>query len=304
MRAAAKASLPMEVARDRADASARTKSRNRARIAGTAFAVVALSVWVGGHVYMAHALVLSLHLPRSFEHLGIAFLTTLAAAAVLQPIAEWRLGPRAVRPLTWLASLWMGLAFFLVLLLLVSSPFTALAAVTSSLGPPEARLRAAVVVAGAVALAGYALTSGWRAPIVARREVALPRLPRELDGFRIVQISDIHIGPLLGRAFASDLVRRVGQLEPDLIAVTGDLVDGRIDRLRDEVAPFGDLAAPHGVWFVTGNHDYYSGVVEWTDHLRHLGIRVLANERVVIETRGGCFELAGVNDRIGALFGP
>jgi uncharacterized protein len=293
----------MEAVRDRADASARTPSTKRARIAGTIFAVVALSIWVGGHVYMARALVLSLHAPRPLEHLGITILTVLAAALVLQPIAEWRLGPRAVRPLTWVASVWMGLAFFLVLLLLLSAPFAAIASASSWLGPPEARVRAAVVVVGAVALAGYAFASGWRSPIVTRREVALERLPRGLDGFRIVQISDIHIGPLLDRSFASDLVHRVGRLEPDLIAVTGDLVDGSVDRLRDEVAPFGELAAPHGVWFVTGNHDYYSGVVEWTDQLRRLGIRVLENERVAIETQGGCFELAGVNDRMGALFG-
>ena len=110
---------------------------------------------------------------------------------------------------------------------------------------------------GAAIAAG--LRSGLAPPAVRREEFAVERWPRALDGFRIVQISDIHIGPLLGREFAADLAQRVNALAPDLIAVTGDLVDGSAPRLAGEVAPFADLRARHGVFFVTGNHDHYSG---------------------------------------------
>jgi predicted MPP superfamily phosphohydrolase len=293
----------MEAAGERSDASARTPSV-RARVAGATFALVLLAIWVAGHAYMARALVLDLDLPTAAERMGLAVVALLAAAVVLQPIAEWRFGPRAVRPLTWLASLWIGLAFYLILLLLASGAVAAIAAAASIPVLPSPRARAAGVSIAAVALAAYAFKAAWRPPFIRRREIALQRWPTGLEGFRIVQISDVHIGPLLDRAFARDVVARVRELAPDLVVVTGDLVDGRVDHLREEVAPFGDLAAPHGVWFVTGNHDYYSGVAGWSEQVRLLGMRILKNERVTIEAPGGAFELAGVNDRMGFLFGP
>ncbi len=111
-----------------------------------------------------------------------------------------------------------------------------------------------------------------------------------------MQISDVHIGPILGRRFAADLVTRVEALEPDLIAVTGDLVDGPVAKLADEVAPFAGLRARDGVWFVTGNHDHYSGAEAWVERLRALGLRVLRNEHVTLGKGEGRFDLAGVED--------
>jgi predicted MPP superfamily phosphohydrolase len=132
-------------------------------------------------------------------------------------------------------------------------------------------------------------------------EIDLERWPPALDGYRIAQISDIHIGPILGRAFAAELCRRVNALDPDLIAVTGDLVDGSVRRLRDEVAPLAGLEARHGVFFVTGNHDHYSGAAAWADRVRQLGIRVLRNERVAIGGELDGFDLVGVDDHRGNL---
>jgi hypothetical protein len=114
-----------------------------------------------------------------------------------------------------------------------------------------------------------------------------------------VQISDIHLGPLLGRAFARELVERVNALRPDLVALTGDLVDGSVARLRDEVAPFAGLRARHGAFFVTGNHDWYSGAEAWVGVVRELGLRPLRNERVEIGSAGASFDLAGVDDHRG-----
>ena len=148
---------------------------------------------------------------------------------------------------------------------------------------------------------GVALAGALRGPVHTRVEIPLERWPRALDGFRIVQISDIHIGPILGRAFAADLVRRCNALEPDVIAVTGDLADGSVQRLEQEVAPFAELRARHGVYFVTGNHDHYSGVRDWVARVRELGLRVLRNEHVTIERDGASFDLAGVDDHQGTF---
>jgi len=158
------------------------------------------------------------------------------------------------------------------------------------------RARAAGVVAAAFCFAAAGMRSGLAAPALKRVEVWLERWPASLDGFRIVQLSDIHIGPIRGREFSRHLTERVNASCPDLIAVTGDLVDGSVSRLADEVAPFAALRAAHGVFFVTGNHDHYSGAARWCDVVRGLGIRVLRNERTTVEVAGASFELAGVDD--------
>jgi predicted MPP superfamily phosphohydrolase len=186
----------------------------------------------------------------------------------------------------WLS--FVGLAFSDVVLGLMGA----------SGGQDAAAARAAVVGGLVLALAGLALKSGLSLPAVRRVEIALARWPRALDGFRIVQISDIHIGPLLGRGFAERLTERVNALAPDLVAVTGDLVDGSVEALRDEVAPFGALRAKHGVYFVTGNHDVYSGGEPWVERVCELGLRALRNERVAIGGEEG-FDLAGVDDHRG-----
>jgi predicted MPP superfamily phosphohydrolase len=294
----------MEVANEQAAARARLPAGTRGRVAAAVIVVVLLSVWVGGHLYLAWGLVLGAGLASGTERICLAVLGLLGASLVLQPIAEWRFGPRATRPLSWIASLWMGFVFYLILLLFLSDAAALVAGASFERGAAGGRARAVAVVGAAGALAALSFAATRRPPRVRRREVASPRWPVGLDGFRIVQISDVHIGPLLDREFAADVAARVHRLAPDLIVVTGDLVDGTVDHLRDEVAPLGELAAPHGVWFVTGNHDFYSGAVPWLEHLRSLGMRTLQNERVAIEAPGGAFDLAGVNDRMGALFGP
>jgi predicted MPP superfamily phosphohydrolase len=126
--------------------------------------------------------------------------------------------------------------------------------------------------------------------------IDLARGSRGLDGYRIVQISDLHIGHILGRDFAAEVVARVNALDPHLVAITGDLVDGDVATLREEVAPFAELRARDGVYFVTGNHDYYSGAEAWVARVRELGIRVLRNEHVSVGLPGAELDLAGVED--------
>ena len=278
---------------------------------GLIFLSILSGVVVGGHLYLAQRLVFDLDLPEPWRGLALFSIAALAASLILEPIAQRTLPRHLGRLVAWPASLWLGFWFLLLLGMWASELVLWLAgtpaqAAVSGVDPAThaARTRALAVV-GVVALVGVAaLRTGLRLPDVKRVEVELERWPRELDGFRIVQLSDIHIGPILGRDFARGLVRRVAALEPDLIAITGDLVDGDVRHLRDEVEPFAELAAPHGVWFVTGNHDYYSGADRWVERARELGMQVLRNQRASIGDGSASFDLAGVEDYHAHLVQP
>jgi predicted MPP superfamily phosphohydrolase len=147
--------------------------------------------------------------------------------------------------------------------------------------------------------------------IIARRrpgivEVNIPviDLPRALHGFSIAQISDVHVGPTIKRGFVEGIVRRVNALKADMIAVTGDLVDGSVAQLSAHTAPLAGLKARHGAYFVTGNHEYYSGERAWTEEIRRLGLQVLKNEHVVLKHDGASLVLAGVTDFSAHHFDP
>ncbi|MFD5787169.1 metallophosphoesterase [Streptomyces sp. NPDC127037] len=167
----------------------------------------------------------------------------------------------------------------------------------SAPGDPSRRLFVARAVGGAAAAAGlgtvgYGTYGVLRGPRVKRVTVPLARLPRSAHGFRIAVVSDIHLGPILGRSHTQRIVDAVNRTQPDLIAVVGDLVDGSVDDLGPAAEPLAALRARHGAFFVTGNHEYYSGASQWVDRVRELGLHPLENARV--ETGG--FDLAGVND--------
>ena len=131
---------------------------------------------------------------------------------------------------------------------------------------------------------------------VIRVEVLLRKLPKALDGLSIVQLSDMHVGPLIGGEFVRRVVDVVNSLSVDLVAITGDLVDGSVADLARELEPLSGLRSTFGSYFVTGNHEYHAGAPEWCDFLNRLGSRVLRNERVEIERDGARTYLAGVDD--------
>jgi predicted MPP superfamily phosphohydrolase len=130
------------------------------------------------------------------------------------------------------------------------------------------------------------------------REVKVPiaDLPTELDGFRLVQISDVHVGRSIRRDFVAGVVKRVNELSADLVAITGDLGDGLVAELRDDLAPLGELSAKDGVCYVTGNHEYYWDATSWVDAVRGLGIRPLLNAHQVVERGAQRMVVAGVPD--------
>jgi predicted MPP superfamily phosphohydrolase len=149
-------------------------------------------------------------------------------------------------------------------------------------------------------LAGFATALGFlnarRTARVKNVDIPVSGLPAALEGFTIVQITDIHVGPTIRGPYVQGIVEAVNRLKPDVVAITGDLVDGSVAELGAHVAPLSRLVARHGSFFVTGNHEYYSGALPWIAELRRLGIRVLHNEHVVIHREGKTLVLAGVPD--------
>jgi predicted MPP superfamily phosphohydrolase len=127
-------------------------------------------------------------------------------------------------------------------------------------------------------------------------DVPIDDLPPQLDGFTIVQISDIHVGPTIKHRYVDAIVDAVNRLKPDLIAVTGDVVDGSVPQLTQHTQPLSRLSARHGAFLVTGNHEYYAGANAWIDEFRRLGLTVLLNEHVVVDHNGARAVIAGVTD--------
>ena len=166
-----------------------------------------------------------------------------------------------------------------------------------------ARMVNAGVLVAAGGLTGYGVYGARRVPPVKRVEVRLANLPPAFDGYRIVQLTDMHVGPTIGREWVEGVVARANSLGADLVAVTGDMVDDSVARLRDSVAPMRDLSAPDGVFYVTGNHEYYHGGLDWTAYAAVLGMRALTNEHVVLRRGAARMVLGGVTDfRMGKFF--
>jgi uncharacterized protein len=228
--------------------------------------------------------------------LGIALgVAALLAACILIPRSIRRSGR-----LAWVGLIAMGLFSTLFVLTVLRDAFLLIARALVSadrygaLTAPSARY--AVGLALLATLIGFFVS---RRPRLVEIDIPIAHLPKSLEGFSIAQISDVHVGPTIRRGFVERLVRRVNGLKADLIAVTGDLVDGSVDELAAHTAPLSGLSARHGAYFVTGNHEYYSGEGAWTQEIRRLGIKVLKNEHVVLRHDGALLVLAGVND-IGA----
>jgi uncharacterized protein len=160
------------------------------------------------------------------------------------------------------------------------------------------------IIALAAGLTGYGVFQARRRPAVVEVNVPIDDLPEDLDGFRIVQLTDIHAGLTVTREFVQTVVDMANELRGDLVAFTGDLVDGTIDELRPHVAPMSALRSTHGAFFVTGNHEYYSGAEAWIEEARRIGFDVLVNEHRIISHNGRSILLAGVTDTSGGQFIP
>ena len=183
--------------------------------------------------------------------------------------------------------------------LLVALPFLSSPSTQSLLTPS-----AILVVALAVFATLVGFVNARRRARIVTVDIPLRDLPEALHGFTIAQITDVHVGPTIKRNYVTAIVDAVNGLEPDVIALTGDLVDGSVHELSSHTEPFSRLRARHGVYLVTGNHEYYSGERAWTAEFRRLGLRVLMNEHVVITHLGHSLVVAGVADFSAHHFNP
>ena len=265
------------------------------------FLGLVLSVIGGLHYYFWARLVRDTALAAPWRQIATAGLWMLALSIPVSMVLHR--GRLAIgRIVAWPAFVWMGMLGILATTLLAADVIRLLVHIAGGMADPERRLLVERVLGAtaatvAASLSAFALREGTKRVAVREIEVALGRLPKQLDGFTIVQLTDVHVGGrTIDRPFIEKMVATSNALAPDLIAITGDLVDGKVSDLHHHVEPLGSLQATHGVYFVTGNHEYYSGPDEWLAHLRTLGVRVLRNERVAIGHGAESFDLVGVDD--------
>jgi predicted MPP superfamily phosphohydrolase len=282
------------------------------------FIVIALSLLAAIHYYLWARLIRDPQLPPHLRPIASALLLLLAAS-LPTALVLGRGHPGIRRLLSWPAFLWMGIMFLLLIALLstdLARLLFGLGRRAIGAGPaptegPQLSLRRTFLARGvasgaSLAVAGLTLSAirSARGPIGVRKvRVRLDRLPASQNGFTIAQITDVHVGATIGRSFVEDIVRRTNDLSPDLIAITGDLVDGPVEQLGHLVEPLRNLRARHGVFFVSGNHEYFSAPEGWFNELPRLGIRVLRNERLAIGNAEGSFDLAGIDDRSAVHYG-
>jgi predicted MPP superfamily phosphohydrolase len=282
-----------------------------------------ITVWGGGHVYIAYRLLRPLSPGGRVRSVGWIWLAISLFIVPLVIFSRWAgVDPDLLDRLAWAAYLDMG--FFLVLLplLIVRDLGWILFGIIRKLhhrlserqqpATPENIERrnflANCMNAGMLGLTGSMTVAGYyEAKQLARvREITIPvaNLHEDLQGFHIVQLSDIHVGPTIKGDYLQGIVERSNELKPDMVAITGDLIDGLTYQLQDDVTPLEQLRSRHGTYFVTGNHEYYWDATAWTGLLKTMGIHVLLNEHIIIRHRKGHLLLAGVTDYSGHKYVP
>ncbi|SMC23866.1 hypothetical protein SAMN02745857_01719 [Andreprevotia lacus DSM 23236] len=250
---------------------------------------------------------------RLLPALGLSTVATLLGAllfllsAVLVPLgllmSRSHRQPLADR-LAWVGMLLMGLFSSLLVLTLLREPLLLAGWLFAPAGQQWAGWSAWGVLGLAILMTLVGFVNARRSAQVVDVDVPIAGLPAALEGFTIAQLSDIHVGPTIKAGYLQAIVERVNRLDADAIAITGDLVDGSVAALREHTRPLAGLRARHGVFFATGNHEYYSGAPQWIDELRSLGVQVLLNEHVVLQRGDASLLLAGITDYTAHQFDP
>ncbi len=284
--------------------------------------IVILSAVLGlMHLYLWKRLIKDTTRPGRLRWILTAVLVALAALLIATLVLPRVVGLTESGSFAWPGYLWFGLVVYLFLTLLVLEPIrlalrrwtkqkprqptTAPATTDPAAGkaPPLNRrvflAQASAVAAGAasVGLVGVGVASAVGPPNVLQVPVRLRKLDPAFSGFRIAVVSDIHLGPLSGRAHTERIVGMINEAAPDLVAVVGDLVDGTVDEFGPAAEPLRDLHSREGTFFVTGNHEYFvEDTASWLRELERLGLQPLRNENTLIRRGTAAFDLAGVND--------
>jgi len=266
------------------------------------FVSIATSLLIGAHAYLGWRLITPARLAPPWSLLAWS---ALALSVAIHPTSF--LVRAIVRPtwgdaLSWVSYVAMGF-FSLVLCLTVARDVGWMLAKVGNALPADPARRDALLTAlnlgilgAASGLAGIGFVEATRRARIVDVTVPLPNLAPGLEGLRIAQITDVHIGPTIKGDYRRKVVDAVNEIDADIVAVTGDLVDGTVEQLREHVAPLGALRGKLGVFFVTGNHEYYSGAEAWCAHVEELGLTVLQNEHRVFERGGARLVVGGVTD--------
>jgi len=251
------------------------------------------------HAYIGWRLMPALPLGNTGMTLGVLLLLASTLLLPLGMLARFLVRqPKLADRITWIGSLTMGLFSSVLVLTLLRDFILLFAPVYLS------SMTAVAVLAIALLLTLIGFINARRIARVVRIDIPLDGLPAALNSFTIVQISDIHVGATIKKAYVTAIVERVNSLNPDLIAITGDVVDGSVTELAADTAPLANLQARHGTFVVTGNHEYYSGALPWMEEFQRLGLHGLMNQHVVIEHHGARLVLAGVTDYSAHAFDP
>ncbi|MFT3837210.1 MAG: metallophosphoesterase [Myxococcaceae bacterium] len=262
------------------------------------FFVLFASVLFSAGVYLYRRLVRDVTETKVLRVLGAVSIIAVMGGFVLARIL---LRQQVGRGVATGVAVWAGLLLYTLLSLLVIEGIKLARRAKHPVDPDRrkfiARAAATGALVGGAGLSGLAVFRAYEPARETLVQVKLPGLPKSLEGFTICQLSDLHVGSILQERFVDELVERTNALKPDLIAVTGDLVDGKPHELGRFVARFGNLKASRGVFFVSGNHDYYSGWDEWSRVLpSSCGFQLLRNRWVTVGDDGGSFDLIGVED--------
>ena len=262
------------------------------------------------HIYVGFRLIPDLPVPAVGKWIAVLWLVLscvmIPLGMLARTIQRQPLGDR----IAWIGLLAMGFFSSLLVLTLVRDIVLASLMTVDAIWPhaidlTDARIGSAVAVVVAALLASaIGFVNARRRARVLTVDVPIAGLPSALEGFTIVQISDVHVGPTIKSNYVDAIVDAVNRQEADVVAITGDVVDGSVAQLARHTAPLGRLRAHHGVYLVTGNHEYYSGADAWIAEFRRIGLTVLVNQHVVIEHAGARLVLAGVTDYTGGQFDP
>ncbi|HLP17274.1 MAG TPA: metallophosphoesterase [Bacteroidota bacterium] len=282
--------------------------------------MIAILVLALGYTYMGSRLIVPAQLPAPWNYVAWSVIIALFFLVLVSVYLQMkRIDNPVTHLLMWITYVSMGFFSFLFTVIVIRDLLwvggSFVARLLPGLDPaPEAvdtgrriflmRVMSAGILALVSTLTGIGIYEARKRPGIVNISVPLNNLPAAFEGFRIVQITDIHAGLTVARDFVATITEMVNELKPDLIAFTGDFADGSVSNLRNDVEPFGELKAPYGRFFVTGNHEYYSGVEQWVAEARRLGFTALMNEHRMIEKDGEHILLAGVTDVTGGHYAP
>lgn len=274
-----------------------------ARAIALVYAIIALL-----HTYVGWRLIPVLDL-ETWSTVGVVLLlavsSTLIPLSLMTPFLRDNLPKRSVSLLTWIGLLAMGCGSSMLILTLLRElillPAWLWLSESNLLFVSHASAWSVVCLSLLLTLVGF--YNARSTPKTVHVRVPIANLPLALHGFRIVQITDIHIGPTIKREFLQRIVDRVNTLDAHVVAITGDLVDGTVELLGQHTSVLTELRSTYGSFFVTGNHEYYSGADAWIEEIRRLGVVVLQNEHRIIYHDNAALLLAGVSDYSGHNFG-